>query len=66
MPHEQEPSDHMADMALATVPGICIWDPEDTGPEDQAPPSNWPHKGPLGHTDIFVDDFIQIEQGGAK
>jgi hypothetical protein len=32
--------------------------------EPPAPPSNMPHSKPLGTTDVFVDDFIQITQGG--
>ena len=31
-----------------------------------APPSNSPHSRPLGHTDVFVDDFIQVGQGGPR
>ena len=40
--------------------------PPNMDPNERAPPSNLPHKGPLGHTDVFVDDFIQIGQGGTK
>ena len=29
--------------------------------EPRAPPSNCPHSLPLGHTDVFVDDFSQME-----
>ena len=56
----------MANLALAAVPGVINWDPPDMDPNERAPPSNRPHKGPLGHTDVFVDDFIQIGQGGTK
>ena len=35
-------------------------------PEESAPPSNRPLKRPLGSTDVFVDDFIQLGQGGRQ
>ena len=34
--------------------------------DEQAPPSNCPFSKPLGLTDVFVDDFIQLGQGGPK
>ena len=34
--------------------------------ETLSPPSNCPWNRPLGHTDVFVDDFIQVGQGGEK
>ena len=59
-PRPKEPEAQRADDLLATVAGAGI-----AGPPDQpAPPSNCPHTQPLGHTDIFVDDFIQLGQGG--
>ena len=33
---------------------------------EPAPPSNRPLTKPLGHTDVFVDDFIQVGQGGKR
>ena len=45
------------DLALA---GIL----HDSAPDDVAPPSNCPSTKPLGLTDVFVDDFIQLGQGG--
>jgi hypothetical protein len=66
LPHDREPADHTANLALAAVPGACNWDPQDIDPDEQAPPSNCPHKGLLSHTNVFVEDFIQIGQGEAK
>ena len=39
-----------------------------SGPSDSeiAPPSNRPFTKPVGTTDVFVDDFIQLGQGGPK
>ena len=56
-PRAREPDAHAADLALgakATAPVL----------EETAPPSNRPLKRPLGSTDVFVDDFIQLGQGG--
>ena len=33
---------------------------------DVAPPSNSPLKTPLAATDVFVDNFLQLGQGGPK
>ena len=33
---------------------------------DIAPPSNSPLKTPLAATNVFVDDFLQLGQGGPK
>ena len=65
-PRGREAEDHTVNLALAAVPGVSNWDPQDMDPDEQAPPSNRPHKGPVGCTDVFVDDFIQIGQGGTK
>ena len=65
-PRARDEEDHTANLALAAVPGVINWDPPDMDPNERAPPSNRPHKGPLGHTDVFVDDFIQVGQGGTK
>ena len=29
-------------------------------------PSNWPYQRPVGATDVYVDDFIQLAQGGKR
>ena len=34
--------------------------------EEAAPPSNRPMTKPLGNTNVFVDDFIQLGQGGPR
>ena len=34
--------------------------------EELAPPSNRRLKKPLGYTDVFIDDFIQLGQGGHR
>ena len=59
-PRPKEPEAQRADDLLAVVAGAGI-----TGPPDRpAPPSNCPYTKPLGHTDVFMDDFIQLGQGG--
>jgi hypothetical protein len=35
-------------------------------PEAAAPPSNMPFKKPVGTTNVFMDDYIQVGQGGPK
>ena len=52
-----------ADLALAK---LVAGKPDRTQPEERAPPSNCALKRPLGTTDVFVDDFIQLGQGGRK
>ena len=52
-----------ADHLLASVPGVTPFPPE---PEHCAPPSNRPLNLPVNHTDVFVDDFIQLGQGGQR
>ena len=49
------PDDLAANAALAAIPGVVVLPPE---PEHTAPPSNHPFQRPIGHTDVFVDDFI--------
>ena len=55
-PRALEPDAPAADEALgaSSDPGLL---------EEPAPPSNRPLKQPLGSTDVFVDDFIQLGQG---
>ena len=62
-PRERPSTDSTADAALAALPGVQLC-PEDDEPEDVAPPSNCALKRPVGLTDVFVDDFIQLGQGG--
>jgi len=38
----------------------------DEGPPADCPPSNRMYSTPVGDTDVFVDDFIQLGQGGAR
>ena len=53
-----------ADLALAgTLPSKGPGSPVSN---EIAPPSNRLRKRPLGETDVFVDDFIQIGQGGKR
>ena len=35
-------------------------------PEERVPPSNCQATKPLGYTDVFMDDYIQLGQGGPK
>ena len=53
-----------ADLALADV--LAHKAPVPYDPEDIAPPSNFLLKRPLGETDVFVDDFIQLGQGSRR
>ena len=62
-PRPREPADLEADSALSVLPGIDRL-PNET--EEVAPPSNKPLNRPVGHTDVFVDDFIQLGQGSSK
>ena len=56
-PRPIEQSSTNEDLALAGIPSS-------SEPEDIAPASNCPSTKPLGLTDVFVDDFIQLGQGG--
>lgn len=62
-PAPKQPDDLAADAALAAVPGVAALEPE---PDHVAPPSNRPLQRPVRHTDVFVDDFIQVGQGGKR
>ena len=68
-----------SDVSKTSNPGQANRDPDDSGSEtvnnnnklqqvsdETAPPSNRPLTKPLGHTDVFVDDFIQLGQGGPQ
>ena len=67
------------DVSAAPSPELANRDPAHSGPapgnennksqqasDELAPPSNRPSTKPLGHTDVFVDDFIQLGQGGTQ
>ena len=60
-PRPRDQDDHAADSVLNSLPGV---QPEEAEPEHIAPPSNCAYNKPLGSTDVFVDDFIQLGQGG--
>jgi hypothetical protein len=62
-PRPRGEEDAQADMTLLSVAGVQELPPE---PDEIAPPSNRPLNRPLGTTDVFVDDFIQVAQGGPK
>jgi hypothetical protein len=62
-PRPREADDVAANAALAAIPGVVLEPPE---PEHLAPPSNCAFNRPLGHTDVFVDDFIQLGQGSKR
>jgi hypothetical protein len=67
-----------AEHRLETQAGVAddlsySWNPRDKEPEqadaDQAlaaPPSNMPFEKPIGNTNLFMDDYIQVGQGGPK
>ena len=59
-PRDREKEDADANEALTAIPGALPVERHDVGPP---PPSNRPFKRPVAHTDVFVDDFIQIAQG---
>ena len=60
-PRAREPEDSTANKALqAVIKGQGLPVEEDL----PAPPSNRSYNRPLATTDVFVDDFIQLAQGG--
>ena len=63
VPRPREDTEHGADRKLASIPGVEALTP---APEALAPPSNMALTKPLGHTDVFVDDFILLGQGGKR
>ena len=64
-PRPVEAVQNEADAALADLPGVTRLDP--TGlKEEVAPPSNQAFLCPVAHTGVFVDDFIQLGQGGPR
>ena len=63
VPRSRSEEDTHADLALALGPVA----PAAANDEfELAPPSNQPLKKPLAHTEVFVDDFIQLCQGGHR
>ena len=62
-PRPRGEEDRLADLALEDA-ALGILPPPEA--DHQAPPSNRPSNRPLAHTDVFVDDFIQLGQGGPK
>ena len=62
VPRPREPEDDSATKALMAVAPS----PPPPEPEHLAPPSNIPFKSPVGGNDVFVDDFIQLGQGGRR
>lgn len=62
-PRPRGEEDRLADLALHDAAAGILPAPE---PDHQAPPSNRPSNRPLAHTDVFMDDFIQLGQGGPK
>ena len=62
VPRPREPDDAMAsDLLLAQAAELIEPDPPHV-----APPSNMMFQRPLASNDVFVDDFIQLGQGGKK
>jgi hypothetical protein len=59
VPRDRPEDDRLATVALG---GTVV--PAHADEDRPAPPSNMPFSKPLGHTDVFVDDFIQLGQGG--
>ena len=60
-PRNRGEDDRLGDIALQDAAMGCpLPTPE---PDDTAPPSNRPLQKPLAHTDVFVNDFIQLGQG---
>lgn len=62
-PNDRGDDDDLAAARLAKVTGRDRNQPE-PGDSSRAPPSNKSFQRPLGETDVFVDDFIQLGQGG--
>jgi hypothetical protein len=62
-PRDREPEQARANQALEPYSSGAVGPAE---PEAAAPPSNTPFEKPVGTTDIFMDDYIQVGQGGPK
>ena len=63
-PRPRDEDDAAAQEALRRVPGVVPLDDPEGETSTPPPPSNMPLNTPLGHTDVFVDDYIQLGQGG--
>ena len=61
-PRPREQDNALADLALAGHLDTTV-EPE---ADETAPPSNCAFQRPLSETDVFVDDFILLGQGGAE
>jgi hypothetical protein len=62
-PRKKEPKQEGADKALEPYSKTAL---TPTKPEAVAPPSNMPFAKPVGTTDVFMDDYIQVGQGGPR
>jgi hypothetical protein len=62
-PRDKEPEQEEADKALEPYSGGVLA-PAET--EAAAPPSNMSFEKPVGTTDVFMDDYIQVGQGGPR
>jgi len=65
-PRPRDTSDSDADKLLCNVPGVELIPEDQEALDEVATPSNTPLKRPVAATDVFVDDFIQLGQGGPK
>ena len=65
-PQPRDTSDSDADKLLCNVPGVELIPEDQEALDEVAPPSNTPLKRPVAATDVFVDDFIQLGQGGPR
>ena len=60
-PRPKGEDDAQADERLRALPSAQVLPSQ---PYTPAPPSNCAYNKPLGATDVFVDDFLQLGQGG--
>ena len=63
-PRPREPDTTAADSLLRTAPGASASTHLDL--DIPSPPTNQPWSRPLAENDVFVDDFIQLAQGGPR
>jgi hypothetical protein len=62
-PRNKEPKQAAAGKALGPYSGGTL---NQNKTETSAPPSNMPFEKPGGTTDVFMDNYIQVGQGGPK
>jgi hypothetical protein len=62
-PRKKEPEQASANKALEPYSRTALTAPQ---LETAAPPSNMPFEKPVGTTDVFMDDYIQVGQGGPR